>query len=374
LQGVNLPTKNIFVENPKRGPGQPMTAGDFWNLVGRAGRLAKEFQGNMFCINKEAWESDPLVETRFFPLRSAFEDAIKNNAETLLRVAENPPHSSESDLQWAEQALACIFLDYAEQQKRIADSPYATDTNRQTLSKIDELCGRLSGSKSLPADLYRRNPYFLPSRLDELAHFFRQQASLTDWIPPSPFVSRSYERYEPIFALFQNLFIQDDYDRHKYFTVLALQWMTGRSLKQLIVQRLEYRKIASDDIRQINNNIRGLFEDIEDEIRYKYVKYFKLYADVLRAVLEEKGQAELSARIPSVHLFLEYGAASQTLINLMGLGLSRTSAILLRSHLSLGDDLDAAACQSRIEQVSLTTPALPALCRAEIRRLRRHGA
>jgi hypothetical protein len=135
LQGVNLPTKNIFVENPKRGPGQPMTAGDFWNLVGRAGRLAKEFQGNIFCINKANWDSDPLVGTRFVPLRSAFEDAAKNNAATLLNVAENPPRSSESDFQWAEQA--------------------------------------------------------------------------------------------PIFALIQKLFIRADYDRHKYFTVLAPQWDDG---------------------------------------------------------------------------------------------------------------------------------------------------
>jgi hypothetical protein len=371
LQGVNLPTKNIFLENPKRGPGQPMTAGDFWNLVGRAGRLAKEFQGNIFCINKLSWESDPLVETRFFPLHSAFEDAAKNNAATLLSVAETPPQSSESELQWAEQALARIFVDYSEQGKLISQSAYATDENRQILSKIDELCGKLSASKTLPPELYRKNPYFLPTRLDELAEFFRSRTSLAEWIPPSPFVQRSYYRYEPIFRVIQDLFIRSEYDRHKYLAVLALQWMTGNSLKQLIAQRLEYKKIRPDDSRQINSNIRGLFEDIEDEIRYKYVKYFKVYADVLRAVLVEKGEAALVPRIPSVHLFLEYGAASQTLINLMSLGLSRTSAILLKSHFALGDDLDAAACRNRIERVSLSMSDLPALCRAEIGRVRR---
>jgi hypothetical protein len=49
------------------------------------------------------------------------------------------------------------------------------------------------------------------------------------------------------------------------------------------------------------------------------------------------------------------------------------SAILLKSYLSLGDELDTAACQNRIERVSLATPELPALCRTEIRRLRRQG-
>jgi hypothetical protein len=371
LQGVNLPTKNIFVENPKRGKGQPMTPGDFWNLIGRAGRLAKEFQGNIFCINKGAWESDPFGTTRFFPLRSAFEDATTNQAATLLTVAESPPVSSESDFQWAEQALARIFLDYTVQGTGVADSRYATSENRSTLLKIDQACQKISAGKTLPLDVYRKNPYLLPTRLDELANFFRSQRSLVEWIPPMPFVSKSYQRYEPIFGAIETVFIRAEYDRHKYFAVLALQWMTGYSLKQLIANRLEFRNIAADDKRQINNHIRGLFEDIEDVVRYVYVKYFKVYADVLRPVLEERSQNALSAKIPSIHLFLEYGAASQTLINLMGLGLSRTSAVLLKSHLSLADDLDASTCQNRIERASLTTSDLPALCRAEITRLRR---
>jgi hypothetical protein len=174
-----------------------------------------------------------------------------------------------------------------------------------------------------------------------------------------------------MFDVIEKIFIRADYDRHKYFTVLALQWMTGQSLKQLISGRLQFRKISDDNKREINNNIRGLFEDIEDVVRYTYVKYFKVYAEVLRAVLEERGQKQLFARIPSVHLFLEYGAANQTLINLMSFGLSRTSAILLKSHLSLPDDLDSVACQKRMESVSQRTTDLPALCRAEIMRLRR---
>src|SRR5882762_4540198 len=48
LQGVNLPAKNIFLENPKKGRGKPMLPGDFWNLVGRAGRMSKEFTGNVY--------------------------------------------------------------------------------------------------------------------------------------------------------------------------------------------------------------------------------------------------------------------------------------------------------------------------------------
>jgi len=157
-------------------------------------------------------------------------------------------------------------------------------------------------TKTLPPELYRRNPYLLPSRLDQLASFFRSRSSLASWVPPSPFVTRSYDRYEPIFKVIQDIFLKGHYDRHKYFTVLALQWMTGNSLKQLIARKLEFKQVADGNKRQINNEIRGLFEDIEDELRYTYVKYFKIYADVLRAVLIERGDKALSEKfLPHIY-------------------------------------------------------------------------
>jgi replicative superfamily II helicase len=51
LYGVNLPAQNLFLHNPQKGQNQPISAIDFWNLAGRAGRLGKEFTGNIFLID-----------------------------------------------------------------------------------------------------------------------------------------------------------------------------------------------------------------------------------------------------------------------------------------------------------------------------------
>ncbi len=59
VEGVNLPCKSIFVRGPHKGRGKPMNDTDFWNLAGRAGRLGKEFQGNVVCIdphNQSVWK------------------------------------------------------------------------------------------------------------------------------------------------------------------------------------------------------------------------------------------------------------------------------------------------------------------------------
>src|SRR5262249_21180865 len=85
LQGMNLPAKNIYVENPKKGRGAPMGRGDFWNLVGRAGRLAKEFHGNVFCIFGKEWDSD-VTSDRLVPIESAFQVATRERTLELLAV------------------------------------------------------------------------------------------------------------------------------------------------------------------------------------------------------------------------------------------------------------------------------------------------
>ena len=53
LEGVNLPCRTIFMRNPQKGVGNPLSEADFWNLAGRAGRWGKEFQGNIVCIDTD---------------------------------------------------------------------------------------------------------------------------------------------------------------------------------------------------------------------------------------------------------------------------------------------------------------------------------
>ena len=65
LEGVNLPTKNVFIY-----PFSKSTMNnaekcnlDFWNLAGRAGRYKNELSGNIICIG-DSYESWDIVEKR----------------------------------------------------------------------------------------------------------------------------------------------------------------------------------------------------------------------------------------------------------------------------------------------------------------------
>ena len=49
LEGVNMPTQNLFILDNKKHRSE-LKSIDFWNLAGRAGRMSRELQGNVFCI------------------------------------------------------------------------------------------------------------------------------------------------------------------------------------------------------------------------------------------------------------------------------------------------------------------------------------
>jgi hypothetical protein len=370
LQGINLPAKNIFVENPRKGVGNPMQNGDFWNLVGRAGRMAKEFNGNVYCIFSEDWENDPFVGERLFPIKSGFAVALTERSKEVAEVAEVLPESSESKSDWAEQAYARIFSEFLSNGSLVSGSRLATTDNAKDFEIIDKSCIENSNNLTLPKELYIDNFYMHPRRLESLASHFRGQQSLESWLPILPWSSGAYDRLLTIFGMIETVFIRTGFQSYRYHAFLAIEWMKGSSLKDLITSQIAYREIG-DDADKINDLIRELFKDLEDELRYKYVKYCKIYLDVLREVLLERGEKDDAESLLPLNLFLEYGASSRTLISLMSLGLSRTTAIILKRSMRLNDELDAQSCQRTLDNIDLRRFDLPAICRNEVKRIRR---
>lgn len=369
LQGMNLPAKNIFVEDPKKGRGIAMKKGDFWNLVGRAGRLSKEFHGNVFCVFGKKWDNE-ITSDRLVEIESAFQVAIRERTRELLQVVKDPPQSSESKaLSWAEQTYARIYADFVSSGARLAE--LSDSKTKDEFLQIDSVSAQLK--KTLPDAVFLTNYYVHPNRLESLATHFRQQHDLRQWLPSYPWARNSYYNLLPIFQLIEDLLIRSQTKVHQYHAFLAIEWMKGSSLKELVANKIE-RSRAGKDVDKINAAIRELFDDLESELRFKYVKYMRIYHDVLKAILVERGMVHEAEGLLPIHLFLEYGAATQTLINLMSIGLSRTSALLFNSYLRLRDNLSASECQAYVDSINVERSDLPAICKAEISKLRRKHA
>ena len=73
---------------------QAISATDFWNLAGRAGRLGKDFEGNVFLIDHARWRADPLAGPREQELASAVEETIVTRGNDFLQFVRNQEHPS----------------------------------------------------------------------------------------------------------------------------------------------------------------------------------------------------------------------------------------------------------------------------------------
>jgi hypothetical protein len=370
LQGVNMPAKNIFLENPKTGQGEAgkIRPGDFWNLVGRAGRMNQEFSGNVFCIYGKHWDTNPLTGDRMMPIESAFQIALTERAGELAIWATKPAVSADGSEAWAEQAFANIYADYVTTKQRLSDSTEDAAI-RAHLEVVDSASEKAYADRTLPDEIFTNNMYVHPIRLEELATIFRGAPGISSLCPLQPFAEGAYQNLVDIFAVIDQVFIRSENQRHRYFAFLALVWMKGMPIRDLVKARLEYKRIP-DEEKIVNEEIRDLFREIEEELRYRYVKYTSIYLQVLSLVLKEKGETDRAKNLLPLHMFLEFGASDRVLINLMSLGLSRTSAILLKRTVSLESDMTLQECKRYLDAVNLTRIAIPAICKAEISRMR----
>ncbi|MFW6046795.1 MAG: DEAD/DEAH box helicase, partial [Candidatus Woesearchaeota archaeon] len=90
LEGVNFPAKNIIVFKPKSGRSKKMEDLTFLNLIGRAGRLTKDFYGNIYCIDIEYWPScKDAIKGKSQKISSAIDATIENKKEEILKFLKS---------------------------------------------------------------------------------------------------------------------------------------------------------------------------------------------------------------------------------------------------------------------------------------------
>lgn len=88
-------------------------------------------------------------------------------------------------------------------------------------------------------------------------------------------------------------------------------------------------------------------------------------------MLRQQNLAGLAESLIPLHLYIEYGAAVETLVSLRSLGLSRTTAILLKNMRYMPNNGSRSRCQAEINQMDAKSVPLAEVCREEIRKVQR---
>jgi len=149
-------------------------------------------------------------------------------------------------------------------------------------------------------------------------------------------------------------------NRVRQLALLIVDWMRGYPLARIISSRERY--YGSDDVAGL---IRNTMKDVEEIERFQAPKYLTCYVDLLRVYLQRMDRNDLVERLFELNILLEFGVSQTTQLSLMGLGLSRSSAIAL-SELITDDSLNEADCLRWLEEQNWMTQDMPALIKREV--------
>lgn len=344
LQGVNLPARNIFMHMPEKGDDRPLEAVDFWNLAGRAGRLGKEFEGNVFLVDYAEWKYHPLEQMQQGQVQSSMEQQVVGNGTALLAYIANTSAESGRDSA-LENTFSRLFRDF-----RLEKLDNTLDRLTVPVEHQDALrtaIAKAAATISVPTATLAANPYISPYRQDRLykklvrdlpkkgVDYYMPPHPAGDWVKTQSRLINVYRRLQV------ELDGQPKGEMYKRWATLSLQWMRGRGLPELIqfaidrdVSRVAAGQADGKNVRRRDRStiIRELLKDVERDLRFKFVKQMGCYNSVLRQVLLETGNSRAAEHIPPIPLFLEVGASSGTMLSFIDLGLSRISARLLQSR------------------------------------------
>jgi hypothetical protein len=337
VEGVNLACRTIVARGPKKGQKTPMKPHDFWNLAGRAGRWGQDFSGNIICVDVNRPKLWPygVPERARYPINRET-DVVLTRRQPMLDYLEARSRTVPAALDASLEQVAAYLLAWRAREGSFLSAPSAARLPPDYAQALDERLAALLAGIDLPALIISRHPGVSAAALQSLLTYFRSRKKpVEDLLPSTP---ESEDAYPRLIAIFHRI---NKYMYPAFFpagaipvhALVTIEWMRGLPLGLIIRRRIAY---LDEHDRQYNVAavIRDTMRDVEEVARFRAPKYLAAYLDVLKHHLDEVGQSELFPEELRFDLYLEFGVATQTLLSLIGLGLSRTSAVALNEFLA----------------------------------------
>lgn len=344
IEGVNMSCRSIFLRGPKKGRGNNMSADDFWNLAGRAGRWGREFQGNIVCVDAsrpDVWGENGPPQRRSSYAISRTADEVLNNGPELVEFIKAGV-TKEAAAKRPEFAhvfgyLVALHGRYGS----VWAAPWARRYSEAQLAPIADAIAVQVDALKTPIGIVERNPGVSPIAMDELLSYFQtREGPVEELLPLDPVDDGAHNAYTAIFvrlAKFVAPNLGPTSARSAMLALTVVQWMRGYSLARLITGRITHLQ-KKKKLYKTAEVIRNVMEEVEQIARFEAPKALAVYRDLLEAHLRTTARLDLIARLPDLSVLLELGVSQMTQVSLIGIGLSRTSAISV-SELITADSL-----------------------------------
>jgi len=370
LQGVNLPAKHIIIEDPHNGD-TPMKRADFLNLAGRAGRLLEEFHGNIWCVRPSNWAEESYKGEKLSEITSAMSVIMEDGGSDIQDLLSNQL-TDKGRIENAEAAFAKLYNDYVLGDPDTVKQPYITDYDEENLNITLGLCE--DTHINVPSEILEAHRSLRPDHIQKLLDNLAQRSSLEPLIPINPRVAGAKIIIEDIISIINDSFEWGIHDNYKpLLSYVAYNWVWEMPISKLMADRVEFIRERDPDV-SLSGIFRSTLKIIEKDIRFNLVKYFSVYADVLKYLLAINDKGELVDSVEPLHIYFEFGSCSKVALNLMAIGLSRFTALNLSREFGFlfEDDVEPEQYLEELKVVDLDKARMPHLCIEEVKELVRY--
>lgn len=369
VEGVNLACRTIVVRGPRKGNNKPMEPHDFWNLAGRAGRWGQDFSGNIVCVDvrrPNLWPQG-VPERARYPIKRET-DSVLSRRQPMLDYLEARLGMPTASLVPSLEQVAAYLLAWRAREGSFLSAPSASRLPADYAQEIDFRLKTLLDEVDLPTEIISRHPGVSAVALQSLIKYFRHRRKpVEDLLPATP---ESEDAYVRLIAIFQRI---NKYMFLAFFpsaaipahALVTIDWMRGLPLSMIIGRRIDYFRRRGDPIN-LSSIIRATMRDVEEIARFRAPKYLSAYLDVLKHHLVSIGRLDLWSEDLRFELYLEFGVATQTLLSLIGIGVSRTTAVAINEFVA-DDKLSEDAVLEWLRSQDLDSINLSPVVRRELK-------
>jgi hypothetical protein len=304
-----------------------MSSSDFWNLAGRAGRLTKEFQGNIICIDPSDWPVSATYQSKQYLIRKSL-DKISDTHTELIDFIRLHLINEEAGNERYEYAFSYYYMSYLMGEGKIRTS---SNLSLEKVAEIERVCHEATKLITIPVEIILKNPGVSPLRQQRLFNRLTERLSAPDELTlVNPLNENAPERYTQIATraykyLYPN-YVTTMSGWLSYIAPLSVYWMRGSRLPIMINFNT---KSKYNEGKPLSVVIRNTMHILEEDIRFTFAKYISCYSDLLDYLFTTKN---IENEPVDIRALIEFGVSDKTLVSLISLGFDRDVAIAISAY------------------------------------------
>lgn len=361
VQGVNLPADRLIVINPKVDTVE-MSNFEFFNLIGRAGRVSTKLYGEVYCIDieDEQWGEERLTTEVRKSVSSATLSTINNYKDILPSVIsfsreELDKINLKRELYQLVSYLRSLYQSDTKQLEKILTTSELTSKQSE---KIKESLSDVAANLTIPSSLIEKNPFIDPVLQNK---FYETVLSngVGEWlISRNPYDKKGinskevtfreksyYYQFWSIFERLDGIFdIEDEinssaksFDDYVNLGLLVKDchnWMSGKRHTYFVKEKLEDTNESEGDV---DKAARYVTSHISRNVTFIAVKYLMIWTDIISSFLSDEEKDDHSY-ILNLSSMLEMGSYDPIVLELMTLGINRSIALKIKPLIKLQEN------------------------------------